>query len=1006
MDKGELERALIGFPQEVEQLAVALADKLQIANGDLEEQLLDEELWASVDLLQNIGIKHHQLFDEVADRIQRGESHDAIKDCVREGRIAIGDWLFQRFKDIAVGKDPNASARRAFENYLRALQHICKQSHSELLVVEQHAALFAPAQGDRWWVLLTKRYKRLLKRSLGVRFTRKFSPETLTHFYLLVDLPKHLLAIANMVGEAEFFLLRRVKSLYEELATVYNLFLAEIDENQSDIDAEQLVGSARRVRDEIDESFKLVGAEVMKYYEDIRRALSREEDALLLRWIGDAAHRGAVGQGHALHVDDRVEKGYHRELDQRLSKWGGYLLGYAGVYTMELELARVQNELRHAIDETVLRINNRLRQRLQDECKPVQDALGNTLESLRQSTVGGSSAEEVRELVDTHRAVLLSSANVETQSRLRSIAGSGEINQLMDVLSERFRQLVDGTVENFQIIEIDDLPMREGFVPGDVPLKNAPMRAVVRTYIERELTHRLADVNQSMVAQVNAVLQSVDQLGQTVDFSLGTVSVELREVGKEPEELVGVALSRLRRAEEKLVDDLNKVEALNAEVEEKTIASVADVARRLRQMILDESVVEMQRQINRANGKNASGREDKVSATQPQGPQSQHREINSRSEEEYGRTAVLGYEAILDLHQQIDEKVPFAYRRLFRTAPLEVSDFLRGRSQALGAIENAVKRWSQGGFSAVALVGEQGSGKTSLINCAMEEKLQGIPIVRHRIRSSLLDTKQFLPLLKSLLDGRADDLEELQRELERSNTRRIIILEDVHQLYLRARGGLDLLRKLLEFIDATGGNVLWIVTIDQYAWQYLDHALSLSRHFAFLIETGRLSRGELEGAIMARHQATGYELYFLDEAGKRAQEQPAAREAFFNAMSSACAGNVFSAIYYWLHSVQTVDDNAVEIASLEELKLDFLRSLSVEGMLSLGMVIQHGSLAAEHYGAIFHMPLIEANARLAHLQRMGMLQQNTYDPEGREYSVNPLLYHPIVVELKRRNIVQ
>lgn len=1006
MVKGELQRALIGLPEEVGKLADGLAEKLQIANGDLEEQLLDEELWSSVDLLQNIGIKHHQLFDEVADHIRAGESRDAIKECVREGRIAIGDWLFNRFKDIAMGQDPNGGARRAFANYLQALEHICRESPSAMLIVEQHDALFAPARGDSWAVLLAKGIKRPLRTHMGMRFTRQFAPSELAQFYLLVDLPRHLLGIANMVGEAEFFLLRRVKSLYEELASLYNLFLAELDEKQSETNSEEWVASARRVRDEIDESFKLVGAEVMKYYEDIRRALGRQEDDVLLRWIDAAARRGAIGQGRRMRADERMGQEAKGELDLRLNRWGGYLVGYAGVYTMELEVARVQNELRHAIDETVLRINKRLFQRLQDECRPVREALGQTLEALRQCTRGGVSSEQVRKEVDDHREQLVTLCNTDTQRRLRSIAASGEISQLMDVLAERFRKLVEGTVDKFQIIELDDLPMREGFVPGEVPLKSAPMRAVVRTYIERELTHRLADVNQSMIAQVEAVLQSVEQLGQTVDFSLGTVSVEMREVGKQPEELVGVALSRLRRAEEKLVADVKKTEALNADVEKKTIASVADVARRLRQMILDESVVEMQRQINRSSGKKGAVRKAKPSVTQPQGSPPKPKEKARAEEEEYGKAAVLGYEVILDLQQRIDEKVPFAYRRLFRTAPLEVSDFLRGRSLALGAIESAVRRWSQGGFSAIALVGEQGSGKTSLINCAMEEKLAGIPIVRHRIRSSLTQMEEFVPVLKNLLDGRADDLETLRSEVERSNTRRIVILEDVHQLYLRARGGLDLLRALLEFIDATGGNVLWIVTIDQYAWQYLNHALSLSRHFAFLIETGRLSRGELEGAIMARHQATGYELYFLDKQGKRSQEQEAAREEFFNAMSRVCAGNVFSAIYYWLQSVQTVADNAVEIASIEELKLDFLSSLTVEGMLSLGMVIQHGSLSAEHYAAIFHMPLIEANARLAHLQRMGMVQQSELGSDKREYSVNPLLYHPIVVELKRRNIVQ
>ena len=51
-------------------------------------------------------------------------------------------------------------------------------------------------------------------------------------------------------------------------------------------------------------------------------------------------------------------------------------------------------------------------------------------------------------------------------------------------------------------------------------------------------------------------------------------------------------------------------------------------------------------------------------------------------------------------------KVPFAYRRLFRTTPLEVSEYLKGRSEALGAVEQAVERWKDGLFSSIVLVGE------------------------------------------------------------------------------------------------------------------------------------------------------------------------------------------------------------------------------------------------------------------------------------------------------------
>ena len=89
-----IEKALSGAPPEVEEFVRSIVRQLEVVNGDFEEQLLDRELWSSVDLLQNMGIKHHALFDEVIGQIQSGAEVEVVKDRVRRGRVALGDWLF------------------------------------------------------------------------------------------------------------------------------------------------------------------------------------------------------------------------------------------------------------------------------------------------------------------------------------------------------------------------------------------------------------------------------------------------------------------------------------------------------------------------------------------------------------------------------------------------------------------------------------------------------------------------------------------------------------------------------------------------------------------------------------------------------------------------------------------------------------------------------------------------------------------------------------------------
>ena len=47
-----IEKALSDAPPEVEEFVRSIFKQLEVVNGDFEEQLLDRELWSSVDLLQ------------------------------------------------------------------------------------------------------------------------------------------------------------------------------------------------------------------------------------------------------------------------------------------------------------------------------------------------------------------------------------------------------------------------------------------------------------------------------------------------------------------------------------------------------------------------------------------------------------------------------------------------------------------------------------------------------------------------------------------------------------------------------------------------------------------------------------------------------------------------------------------------------------------------------------------------------------------------------------------
>ena len=60
--------------------------------------------------------------------------------------------------------------------------------------------------------------------------------------------------------------------------------------------------------------------------------------------------------------------------------------------------------------------------------------------------------------------------------------------------------------------------------------------------------------------------------------------------------------------------------------------------------------------------------------------------------------------------------LPFVYQRLFEIKPLEDKRFYFGRDLEMKELSKAFNNWQSGKFSPTVIVGEKGSGSTTLIN--------------------------------------------------------------------------------------------------------------------------------------------------------------------------------------------------------------------------------------------------------------------------------------------------
>ena len=351
--------------------------------------------------------------------------------------------------------------------------------------------------------------------------------------------------------------------------------------------------------------------------------------------------------------------------------------------------------------------------------------------------------------------------------------------------------------------------------------------------------------------------------------------------------------------------------------------------------------------------------------------------------------------------------LPLIYDRLFRPEPVEDRRFLIGREEEIAALEEARDSWKSGQIASIVLDGERGSGKTSLLNCAVAGPFAGEAVVRVSIRERLLSPDAVHAFLALALHVGCDKVvSSLHKE------RRIIVIEEVERTFLRVVDGLDALRELLSLIADTSRSNLWVLSLTSEGFRFLDAALGLGHCFSHRLHASAVTPRELQDAILQRHNLSGLRLEFAPPPRTgRLQEwlrQQTARvetpqEAFFRGLHSLSGGVFRSAFSIWRHHIERVDGGILYMRHLDTPDHSRLsQALSGEDLFSLQMLLQHGSLTPEEDARIFGCPVSVSQARIEHLIGRGILEP---EPVAPGFRIQPEAGILVRAALNARNLI-
>lgn len=366
--------------------------------------------------------------------------------------------------------------------------------------------------------------------------------------------------------------------------------------------------------------------------------------------------------------------------------------------------------------------------------------------------------------------------------------------------------------------------------------------------------------------------------------------------------------------------------------------------------------------------------------------------------------------------------LPPIYRRLFHNEPLANREFLVGMEEELSLLAETYQRWQSGRASSVGVIGPEGSGKTSLLNCFEGELDENTKVARAELVYRIRTSGDVLRMLEDILEleEACESPAQLISKIH-GMERQVIIIENGHQLFLRTVGGREAVDTFFYIMMNTRNNLFWLLSFRLHPWMRMGYMHQIERFFTRVVKSEFHTAQELKTAILLRQRATGQEPLFsevgvgsyrlrkllLQHNAQDAPVQQVLMDMYFNNLFELTGGNMETTLYYWLRSLAVDEQGRVKVQACVKVDHGFIKKLDTLNLLTLAEVLAHGGLTPLEHGDIFNMEQSRSRLVLDYLRQIRLLKGHNNDKYGQPvyYSINTLFYQPIHSALDAMHII-
>ena len=308
-------------------------------------------------------------------------------------------------------------------------------------------------------------------------------------------------------------------------------------------------------------------------------------------------------------------------------------------------------------------------------------------------------------------------------------------------------------------------------------------------------------------------------------------------------------------------------------------------------------------------------------------------------------------------------------------------------------------------------MGEKWGGLTTFLNYCDEQQLFKNTTIRYTLKENHSTQDQFMVLMREILkEEHLQNVEDVVNHIN-SGTQRVIILEDIQNLYLRKVNGFAAMNMLFEVIVRTSQKVFWVVTATVYTWDYLTKTVGINEYFSYIVKLGVLSNEQIVNLILKRNRISGYNIIFeLDKEHEEekkfmrlssAQQQEKLKEEFFEDLNDFARSNISLALIFWLLSTKKIEEDTIVIGAFRKPNLNFLTVLSMNKIYALHALIMHDGLSEFQLSEV-----VGVSQPAARLMLLSMIEDGIVLKRDDRFMINSMLYRDAITVLKSKNLIQ